>query len=438
MRKKKYILGLIVLILFFYNCKKEVNITNSPTNIIENCSNTENTDTVYTNSHYLASEKTNEGGLVILEKIGQLYSIIKTDNNGNYQWKKDFTEITGNYTGLTTTDDGIYITSNIDINNFSYYDTTYVGANGFFVPYGSMVNCNPNYNYIDTCVYATQNIVEGITYLSKIDYDGNFVYTKQFEGNTINNNENKGFVQSLNNNEIVLITFDYYGSIPYELVWDTLNNRIDTVKYETDNNTIHIYRLNSSGNIIWEKEINNIQTPIFTIGSYPFGVSNYYVLSNNSHIVVNLYSYLIIYDINGEVVATLNEDRKCEYKIGYTLLLDDNIIFSQRKIPNGYFSTKTDLNGNILDDNFQIEIYNSKQFDGNSFIGYNSDEGRVFVSDINNNIINEKYIESVLVVENILPACDNSFYTIKSGYIDDGSATGGNNYYYVINKEVFE
>ncbi len=436
MKVKAYTLvGLSLIVLLFSSCKKEVDKTNSSINTVASCINNENSDTIFTNKYYYASETTNDGGLVIIEKAGQLYSIIKVNSNGDVEWKNDYPEITGKYTGITTTDDAIYITSNIDFNNYSYYETTYDCAHGLFYTSGLM-NCNPIYEWTDTIYHISQNIVEGTTFLTKIDYNGNFIFSKQFEGNSISNNENKGIIQSIENNQIILLTFDYYGSVPYEVVIDTINNRIDTVKYITDNNTIHIYSINSNGNVLWEKEIDNIQSHIFSPGDYP-GLSGYYISANNSVIVVNLYSYIIIFDNDGNLIATLNEDRKCEYEIFYTLLLDDYLLFSQDKINYDNFTTKTDLNGNILDENFQVNISNSKPFGSNSFIGIDNNQNKVFVSDINNNIIKEKQIENKFI-ENILPACNNSFYSIKRGGIDDGSSTGGDNYYYVIKKEVFE
>jgi len=443
MKTKNVLLILLSILFIFNNCKKDENtIEEELPSTNATCNNSENIDTVFTTSHYEASTDTKDGGVIILEKQNNIYSLIKINSNGNFQWKKEFNQIIGNLTSITTTNNAIFITTNVDFNNISNYVTTGYEPNGFFYTDG-IENCQPYYEFSDTfpCIY--QNYVDGYTYLTKIDYNGNFIFSKQFEGNTIRNNFEKGLVCSLDNGDLALLTFDYYGNIPYEYNIDSTSYsspHIDTVKYSINNNTVHLYHLNSNGGIIWEKTIENVQQHFFSLLEY-YPLANYYVLTNSTRIIINLYSKILIYDYDGNLITTLNENNECDYIIEFSELLKDYLIFYQEKINYDEYTTITDLEGNIINNNFQTILGYNKPFIGNQFIYFNNNTMEVNVSDINNNIIKSKnieYIDNMLKFCNIIPACDNSFYTIQEGYIDDGSATGGNNLYYVIKKEIFK
>ena len=440
MKRIEIIITLTFIFLLFNNCKKNDEVSDDKTpSEYKSCNNIENIDSIPSTSNYVTSTKTNDGGIIILENKNNIYKVIKIDNDGNFQWEKEFNEINGNFTGITTSNDAVYITTNVDVNNVSEYATTGWEPFGFYLTNG-IENCQPLYGWDDKYSSIFQNYVDGTTYLTKIDYNGNFIFSKEFEGNTINNNYDKGLVQSLNNGDIALLTFDYYGNVPYEYNIDSTSSShpfIDTVKYYTDKNTAHLYHLDSEGNIIWKKTFENIQQHYFSLLEY-YPLNNYYVLTNSTRILINLYSKILIYDYDGNLITTLNEEHSCDYEIYFTELLKDYVIFHQENKTNEY-TTVTDINGNLIDNNFQITLYLNKPFNNNQYIFYNNDSKEFIVCDINNNIIKSKkieYVESALIFKDIIPACDNSFYTILKGAINDGTLTGGGSYY-IIRKEIF-
>lgn len=191
-----------------------------------------------------------ENSIIVLGNNGGKISIIKLDTLGREIWNKTYSNIPGIASEIIALDDNSIIVSSYKknevepITNLPVLDNVWIQDSYFTV-----FNCEPHFILGSVDGY---NVISE-TYLTRLDKNGNVIWTNNFEGCLGKGNS----ILKNSQGNINLITLKLKGRVPI-LVYDNNGVFQDTVRYPEDDNTLCFYNINKDGSTLWKKEFDNI------------------------------------------------------------------------------------------------------------------------------------------------------------------------------------
>lgn len=187
--------------------------------------------------------------LVLGNKEGKI-SLLKIDTLGAVVWNKSYPNLSGIATKVIVLNDNSIVISSFQNNiiepipNLPDINSVFIQISNFLI-----MGCNPIYKLGNIDGYT----IKSKSFVTKLDKDGNTLWTNSYD-------EEIGYGKSIlknNNGNINLVTMKLKGRVPI-LVYDNLGVFQDTINYPENDNIVNVYELDKNGNLIWEKEIQNI------------------------------------------------------------------------------------------------------------------------------------------------------------------------------------
>ena len=201
----------------------------------------------------------NVGFSVMVDSSGNTYT------SGWFAGTADFDPGTGVYNLTSRGDYDIFVTKLDPSGNFVW--AKQMGGTGDDKSYANSIDTNGNV-YVEGSFSGTANFNPGGTYnltakgsydgfIVKLDNDGNFVWAKQIGGIGASVNSEYVVVDS-NNNFNVYITGSFIGTVDFDPGAGVSNMSSSPIGVYD----IFVYKLDSSGNFIWAKQMGGTGTDI--------------------------------------------------------------------------------------------------------------------------------------------------------------------------------
>lgn len=205
------------------------------------------------------------GNTYALGTIFGILELIKVDENGVIVWRNPLNQVPGEVAEIKCLNDqSIVIVSfeksvNYTVNN-GY-------SSGIYLQNGWVMNgCKKSFIF-QTTPFASSSEINDKTYLSKLNADGASLWTKTFDESFIGGK----CLRKIGKEDMLFSTISLYGRQMKQAVTEDSQGNItvsDTVNFPMDRNTIHQYRLNEDGNVVWETEINDVFTSTYSRTPY--------------------------------------------------------------------------------------------------------------------------------------------------------------------------
>ncbi|MFA5419186.1 MAG: hypothetical protein WC341_12080 [Bacteroidales bacterium] len=284
------ILLALFVIAIFSQCKK----SNPSTNPEITCINTSFVDTLGINFNPQFIEEDNQGNIIILGSAEDVIKLVRLNADGELQWQKDYPQIQGKPQGLVFIDENSFFikssTSHYEYELSEHYYADLWKQVGYmldssntYIPFYEFWSGNP-YLHVES---------SNQTYLTRIDAEGDIIFTKQFIGDAC---DGESFFR-VNSNDFLFLTSEI-GNTNFEIIsWDGF---VDTIAHVSDKNKRTVYRIDSDGNIIWSTPIEHIFNPAWaesSIYQYRQGITQ-----NGNRIIVNTSYNTFELTLTGEVV----------------------------------------------------------------------------------------------------------------------------------------
>ena len=244
---------LLVLGLSFFSCEKEN--TNDCT-ICASCS-TNTFETYIPNNSPIALTEDNSSNTIILAENDEA-RLIKLNPFGKKMWSVDNSNIPiGSVDIETLQDNSILVISKTED---EVTTTTLNYSYGIYTQYGKarIENCPDIYMYTTN---PCNEEVKSKTIVTKFNKSGDLVWSKTFDGYACNT---KSIITG-NNNTFFLATYSTYGRIAepsFIVESDGTILYTDTLNYSMDKNIINVYKVDSNGDIIWNRKLKISSTAI--------------------------------------------------------------------------------------------------------------------------------------------------------------------------------
>lgn len=223
----------------------------------------------------------NKGNILILGNWDNIIQIVKLDGDGNLIWHKSYPELKGKEHGLTFIDENaFFINASTDVYEYTLSNNLYENAwinNGIYL--------NESNNYVDAyelgdIIPQLQNPNTNKSFLTKINTDGNIVWTKEFDGCYCEGNS----LYRIDQNNFLFLTADFFG--PYfELV--EYDGKVDTINAPDNKNNRVLYKIDAEGNTNWSTTINDVFEVAKAGDDFYYNIRHSVTL-NNDRILVNV------------------------------------------------------------------------------------------------------------------------------------------------------
>jgi hypothetical protein len=219
-------------------------------------------------------------------------SLIKINDNGEVTWTLDNTYISNNAISVECLKDNSIIVVSKEEENISCSYLNY--SHGMYVQNGKSEtnNCPDAFTYATTIVDFE---VKSRTKISKFDPSGNFLWAKIFDGAA---SQSKSIV-AINEDQFFLALYQAYGKNGEpSFVTDADGSIIytDTLKCPMDRNTIDLLKIDADGELIKEKQINNLYASNYTNAFYQIDM-----VKLNDQLAIRCEQEIVFIDFEGNI-----------------------------------------------------------------------------------------------------------------------------------------
>jgi hypothetical protein len=216
-----------------------------------------------------------------------------------------------------------------------------------------------------------------------------------------------------NSGNIILMGYLNYGS-QGQPVYDNHGIFQDTINYPKDSNKLFLYELDNSGNINWQKSLNNI----FDNYSEYFGDRN--IVYNNSYIVVGMPRDILVFDhqgnelkrfipispwCNNEILSISKTENDNIYVSGSYFWKNDTLQTYTKYL---YFS-KININNNEI---WKKDMQGNLTYLSNNAVAIHSDT----IGSVYDNSGNLLYSSNYLKTNCISKTCNNGYISVLCDY----------------------
>ncbi len=257
-------------------------------------------------------EEDNKGNITILGKRDSITTIARMSPSGELLWIKEYPQLIGKAQGLVYIDENdFFIKTSTNIYNYELSEYIY---DNVYKKSGHILD--ENYNYLPTYEYSgnfrpkLSVYYANQTYLTKINENGEIIWTKEYTGDACNGNS----IWRIDDNNFLMLTSEFWG--PYYKIIE-YNGHVDTIDHPNDENKRVVYKINNEGEVLWSTEIDNI----FNVSWGPTYYRDYQqsIYQSNDKIYVNTLNNTFELSLTGEVINTFQP--KYNYKANWTYFM---------------------------------------------------------------------------------------------------------------------
>lgn len=241
------------------------------------------------------------GNILILGHFNDIIKIIKLNPQGELLWQKEYSQLNGKEQGLVFIDENSFFiktsTQHYEFELGNYYENIWIRNSNYLVETNNYV---PTYELGSMQVELQQpNINE--THLTKLNADGDILWTKEFAGDVCSGNS----FYRINQDNFLFLTSELWG--PY---WELIeyNGHVDTIDHPCNKNKRTLHKINSEGETIWMTTIDNI----FNVTWAPSNGNDFYfqhaVTKNGDRIIVNTLNNTYELNQNGDLISSFQPE----------------------------------------------------------------------------------------------------------------------------------